>query len=37
MAHLLPAIEEFLRVDLLRGLLMQLGLVCCWMCFGLWG
>ena len=29
MAHLLPAIEEFLRVDLLRGLLMQLGLVCC--------
>jgi len=37
MAHLLPVIEAFLRVDLLRGLLMPLVLVGCWMCFGLWG
>jgi len=36
MAHLLPVIEAFLRVDLLRGLLMPLVLVGCWMCFGLW-
>jgi len=35
MVHLLPAIEKFLRVDLLRGVLMHLVLVCCWMCFGL--
>ena len=36
LVHLLPAIEAFLRVDLLRGLLMQRVRVCCWMCFGLW-
>jgi hypothetical protein len=36
MAHPLPAIEEFLRVDLLRELLILLVLVCCRMCFGLW-
>ena len=37
MVHLLPAIEKFLRVDLLRGLLMQRVFVRFWVVFGLWG